>query len=64
MIEIKYLQDLQGADRYGTCGGCGKSSKDDSGMVRIRFNYSNGNKNQGTIICLCNRCRVDLYQKI
>lgn len=64
MIEIKYLQDLKGADRFGTCGGCGKSSKDDPGMVRVRFNYSSENKGQGTIICLCNQCRVDLYKKL
>ena len=64
MIEIKYLQDLEGEGKYGTCAGCGKFSKDDPSMVRVRFSYSNGNNEHGTIICICNRCRIDLYHKI
>ena len=64
MIEIKYLQDLRGSERFGTCSGCGKGFKDDSSMVRVRFRYKNGVNEQGSAICLCSECRTELYQKI
>ena len=37
MIKVEYLIDKCGADRYGTCAGCSKGSKDDPKMVSITF---------------------------
>ena len=61
MIKVEYLIDKCGADRYGTCAGCSKGSKDDPKMVSITFKtkiYS------GSVICLCDECRKELYHKI
>lgn len=60
MIKVEYLIDKCGADRYGTCAGCSKSSKDDPKMVSITFKT----KYSGSVICLCDECRKELYQKI
>lgn len=62
MIEIKYLIDYDGADKYGTCAGCGKFSEDDPAMIRVRFEYNN--IGHGSAICLCDKCRHELWTKI
>ncbi len=61
MIKIKYLVDYKDSERFGNCISCGKSSKEDLKMVRVRFS-PNGNK--AISICLCDKCRRLLYEKI
>ena len=61
MIKIKYLVDCKGLERFGNCISCGKSSKEDLKMVRVRFSP---NENKATSICLCDECRRLLYEKI
>jgi hypothetical protein len=63
MIEVKYLQDCRGADKHGTCMGCGKFSKEDPNMVRVSFKHDIGGIAQGVTVCLCNRCREELCYK-
>ena len=60
MIEIKYTQDMKGAERFGTCASCGKNSKEDIRMVRVIFTNGASSKS----ICLCDKCRRLLYEKI
>ena len=60
MIDIRYLRDCNGADRFGTCMGCGKGSREDQGLVRMTFSFIGG----GTSVCVCNDCRKDLMRKI
>ena len=60
MIKVEYLIDKYGAEGFGTCAGCSKSSKDDQKMVAITFLT----KYSYHVVCLCNECREELYQKI
>lgn len=62
MIRIQYLTDCRGAARHGTCTSCGKQSSGDSRMVWVHF-WIEGNTGK-TTICLCDKCRRDLYEKI
>jgi hypothetical protein len=64
MIKIEYLRDCTGASKFGTCMGCGKGSQDDPSMIRLTISNNNSGHIQGTSICLCNRCRVELYHVI
>lgn len=64
MIEVKYLQDCEGADKYGSCSGCGKFSKEDTAMIKVEFWRDVGGNSRGTQICLCKQCRAELYSKI
>ena len=52
MVEISFLKDEKGANKFGTCGSCGKNSGDDPLMKRIKVG-SGGNH---TSICLCYEC--------
>lgn len=60
MIKIQYLVDCNGADRFGTCMGCGKGNREDQGLVRITFSFIGG----GTSVCVCSDRRKDLMKKI
>ena len=60
MIKVEYLIDKCGAERFGTCAGCSKSSKDDPKMVAVTFKT----KYLGNVVCLCYECHKELYQKI
>lgn len=64
MIKLEYLRDCTGANRFGTCMGCGCFSGDDSDMVRMKIFHAISDHFQGVSICLCNRCRVELYHAI
>lgn len=64
MIKFEYLRDCKGASRFGTCMGCGKGSQDDHDMIRIKILHNLGDNFQGVSICMCNRCRVELYHTI
>ena len=64
MIKVEYLRDCEGASRFGTCIGCGKGSQDDSDMVRVKILNNISDHFQGVSICMCNRCRVELYHAI
>ena len=58
MIEIRYLQAESGANKFGTCNCCGKSSSEDPLMISIKFSYYG----HGTLICLCDDCRKKLIE--
>lgn len=60
MIKMQYLVDCNGADKFGTCMGCGKGSKEDQWMVRIIVSFDNHGARQGTTFCLCNECRSEM----
>lgn len=65
MIEVKTLSDLDGADKYGTCMSCGKSSEFDKGMVRITaLQKLPLGTYQGTAVCLCERCKKVLKEML
>ena len=69
MIDIRYLRDCNGADRFGTCMGCGKGEKDDSEMARITisFQFRNPSKyisSQGSAVCICSNCRKKLLERL
>ena len=57
MINIEYLADCIGLDKFGTCSSCLKGSGEDKYMVRIKFSAQNGNHISGTSICLCDECK-------
>lgn len=58
MITMDYLADKKGADRFGTCANCAKSSDADLLMARIYFKpeYSSASRS----VCLCQKCRAEL----
>ena len=60
MIEIRYLQAESGANKFGTCNCCGKSSGEDSLMISIKLSYYG----HGTIICLCDDCKKKLMEAL
>ena len=60
MIEIRYLQAESGANKFGTCNCCGKSSGEDSLMISIKFSYYG----HGTLICLCDDCKKKLIEAL
>lgn len=60
MIEIRYLQAESGANRFGTCNCCGKSSGEDPLMISIKFSYYG----HGTLICLCDDCKKKLTEAL
>ena len=60
MIEIRYLQAESGANKFGTCNCCGKSSSEDPLMISIKFSYYG----HGTLICLCDDCKKKLIEAL
>ena len=52
-IQIRKLAKLKGAERFGNCNSCGKTSSEDSTLMRITFSTL---KTSGTSICLCKDC--------
>ena len=60
MIEIRYLQAESGANKFGTCNCCGKSSSEDPLMISIKFSYYG----HGTAICLCDDCKKKLMEAL
>ena len=52
MIDIMYLKNEKGSNRFGTCSGCGKNTDDDPMIRRIRVGYDNSNISA----CLCRDC--------
>lgn len=56
MIKMVYLVDCNGADKFGTCMGCGRSNKEDPWMIRITLSFTN----HGTSFCLCDECRTEM----
>jgi len=60
MITIKYLADLEGSEKYGSCVACDKDHKQDSRMVRVIFDSGSFPLS----ICLCDDCRKELCKKI
>ena len=53
MIIAKKLINLKGAERFGACNGCGKTSSEDSTLIRISCSVDG---NGSTSICLCKGC--------
>lgn len=60
MIEIRYLQAESGANKFGTCNCCGKSSGEDPLMISVKFNYCG----HGMTICLCDDCKKKLMEAL
>ena len=60
MIEIRYLQAESGANKFGTCNCCGKSSSEDPLMISVKFSYYG----HGTLICLCDDCKKKLIEAL
>ena len=60
MIEIRYLQAESGANKFGTCNCCGKSSSEDPLMISVKFNYCG----HGMTICLCDDCKKKLMEAL
>lgn len=60
MIEIRYLQAESGANKFGTCNCCGKSSSEDPLMISVKFSYYG----HGTTICLCDDCKKKLMEAL
>lgn len=58
MINITSLKDCTGAERYGTCSGCGKNSKESKDMVRIIFTHGSTMSH----IALCKECHDELAE--
>ena len=58
MIEIRYLRAESGANKFGTCNCCGKSSGEDPLMISVKFSYYG----HGTLICLCDDCKKKLME--
>ena len=54
-MEIKKLSEYHGSEKYGTCMECGKSSKDDSEMIKIIWN-----ENGTTSTIMCKECAQKL----
>lgn len=61
MIKLQYLDECSNASRHGVCVGCGKDSKEDEEMVRVTFRTKTGHS---TSICLCNECRIKLFDAL
>lgn len=53
MIIVRKLIKLKGAEKFGTCNSCGKTSSEDSTLIRITCSTY---RNSGTSICLCEGC--------
>lgn len=64
MIKVEYLADQEGANRIGSCVSCGKYCEDDPKMVRVFLGHKKTGFLQGMQICLCDKCRRELYEKI
>ena len=64
MIKVEYLADQEGADRIGSCVACAKYSEDDPKMVRVILGHKKTGYLHGMQICLCDKCRRELYEKI
>ena len=62
MIEVGYLVDSKGAQKFGTFASCGKGSDDDPKMVRVT--YSHHDSISRTSNCLCADCRRLLLKTI
>lgn len=61
MIKIQYVSEIKTAQRFCSCNACGKSSQDDPKMIQVHFQDGSG---FGVIVCLCDECRRELYEKI
>ena len=59
-IEIVYLTEQKGVEKYGNCIACKKSSKDDRDMIRILF----GDKGNCISVCICSECRKKLKEML
>ena len=57
--QIRKLAKLKGAERFGNCNSCGKTSSEDSTLMRITFSTL---KTSGTSICLCGDCANTLTE--
>lgn len=64
MINVEYLHECSGADRFGTCVGCGKGSDEDIWMSRVTIIFDNYGHRQGNSFCLCGKCRNVLLRKL
>ena len=53
MIIAKKLINLKGGERFGACNSCGKTSSEDSTLIRIACSVDG---NGSTSICLCKGC--------
>lgn len=56
-MKIIKLSDFEGAERFGTCVECGKGSKEDPEMIKIKWDG-----NSSTI--LCKECSIKLKNKL
>ena len=59
MIKNEYVIDC--LDYHVICTGCGKSSKEDPAMIRVKINYP---WSRGVEFYLCNKCRMEMYKTI
>lgn len=53
MITVGKLIKLKGAERFGVCNSCGKTSSEDRTLTRITCSVYG---NSGISICLCEGC--------
>ena len=61
MIKIQYVSEIKTTQRFCSCNDCGKPSQEDPKMIQLRFQNGSG---FGVIVCLCDECRRELYEKI
>ena len=59
MIEFERLADCKGSNKFGCCVSCG--AHDRNTVSRIRFM---DDLNQGTSVCLCDRCIDELVKTL
>lgn len=60
MITLEKLIKCKGAERFGTCSGCGRMSDDDKKMIRIKAGYDSLTRS----VCLCDDCRLELLVEL
>ena len=61
MIITEKLIELKGADKFGDCNSCGKTSSEDRTLMRIIFSVDG---NGSTSFCLCERCANTLVEEL
>ena len=61
MITVEKLIELKGAKKFGNCNSCGKTSSEDSTLMRITFSVYG---NDSTSFCLCERCANTLVEEL
>ena len=55
-MQIEFLKDCKGANKFGTCNGCGDSTDTQPKMRRLRF--------EAVSVCLCEECFKNVAEQI